>query len=390
MEHKSQFIEKAKKSWYSFFIQNSKIAFLAATVILLWGGSAAFMIAKESAPKIEYGIAVISTFYDGASAKDMDKLVTQEIENKIKDVQNINKISSSSRNSFSSISIEFETDTDMTKAMGDLRSKLDEAKTKLPQDTEDPSIIEIDSTMDPLFTVHLTGDLHPALLRDYAEKVKTHLEQDSSVREVTITGGAEREIFVDINPLLLSQYKISILEIINTIKTTHQDFPIGNLEIDNIDYSLRLQGQHKTAKDISEITLRSIPASTIKIKDLASIYENNEEIYQVNSFTNVESGNFNRIPTIKLTVKKSNNTNIFKVDPNIRKKINDYVQTNFGEELEIHFTSETLEHTRDSYDTVLSSGLSSVIIVFILLMLFIGVKEAFAASFIIPLSFLFT
>lgn len=394
MEHKSQYIEKGKKSFLSFFIKNSKIAFLAAGVILIWGASSAFLIPKESAPNIEYGIAVISTFYNGASSKDIDKLVTQEIENKIKDITDVSKITSTSRNSFSTISVEFETDTDMTKTMGTLRSKIDEAKNKLPQDCEDPNIIEIDSSMQPLFTVHLTGDLHPALLRDYAEKIKNYLEQDSNVREINISGGAEREIFVDIDPLRLAQYKISLDEVTSTIQSTHRDFPVGDLEIDKINYSLRFQGQHKNDKDIANIVLKTIQtgtqSSTIKISDIAQVYESSEETSSIESFTNLASESKERVPTIKLSIQKSNNTNIFTVDPYIRGKIIDYANKNFGTELQIYFTNEKLEHTRDSYDTVVSSGISSVIIVFLLLMFFIGIKEALAASVIIPLSFLVT
>lgn len=394
MEHKSDFVEKAQKSWFSYFIKNSKVAFLAALIIIVWGGSAAVTIPKESAPDIDFGIVVVSTFYDGAAAVDIDKLVTQEIENKVKDVQDINKITSVSSNSFSSVTVELETDADITKAVADIRSKVDEAKPKLPSDAEDPNILEIDSSMDPIFNINLAGNIHPALLRDHAENLKDFLEQDSLIREVTITGGAEREIFVDVDPLKLAQYKVSITEISSAIQNTNRDFPIGNFEIDDLDYSLRFQGQHKNAEDISKIVLRMATSNNqstpITIADVANVYESIEEIETIQSFTSLENGNPERIPTVLLNVNKSGDSNIFTVDPYIREKVNQYADANFDDTVSIHFTSEQVEYTRDSYDTVISSGLSSIIIVFLLLMLFIGPKEALAASFIIPLTFLVT
>ncbi len=394
LNHTSSFIEKAENSWFSFFINNSKVAFLVSGVIFLWGGMAMLTIPKESAPKISYGIASISTFYDGASAVDMDKLITQEIENKIKDVNNINKITSSSRNSFSNITVEFESDTDMTKAMSDLRNKLDSAKSKLPTDAEDPTVTEIDSTLEPIFTVHLAGDLHPALLRDYAEKLKSYLESDPVVREVNISGGAEREIFVDTDPLKLAQYKISLSEIVSTIQRTHRDFPVGNFEIDNLEYSLRFQGQHKNTEDIKNIVVKVSTSNSnstpIKIEDIAEVYESNEEIESLTSFTDLETEDKSRTPTITLNINKSSNTNIFKVDPLIRNKVLEYVKNNFGDSTNVYFTNEIVEQTRDSYDTVFSSGEGSIIIVFLLLAIFIGMKEALVTSFVIPLSFLVT
>jgi len=394
MEHKSDFVEKSKKSWFSYFVKNSKVAFLAAMIITIWGVGAVLRIPKESAPEISYGMVIVSTFYDGTAAVDMDKLVTQEIENKIKDVNDIDKITSSSSNSLSTITVKFETDTDITKAVADIRSKVDEAKTKIPSDAEEPSIIEVDSSMQSLFNVNLTGDVHQALLKDYAEDLKTYLEEDSLIRKITISGGAEREIYVDVDPLKLAQYKIALSEISSVIKSTHQDFPIGDFEIDNLEYSIRFQGQHKTAEDVREIVLKTVSVSgvqtAIQIADIANVYESIEETETIQSFTDLKTENKKRIPTVLLAINKSNDSNIFTVDPYIREKILKYAEKHFDDSVEVYFTNEQVEYTRDSYDNVTSSGISSILIVFLLLLLFIGPKEALAASFIIPLTFLIT
>ncbi len=394
MEHKSDFVEKAQKSWLSYFVKNNKISFLAALIIFVWGGSAALTIPKESSPDIDFGIVVISTLYNGASAVDMDKLVTQEIENKIKDVQNIDKITSVSSNSFSSITIELEANADISQAVADIRSKLDEAKPKLPTDAEDPNLLEIDSSMDPIFNINLVGNIHPALLRDHAEKLKSYLEQDSLIREISITGGAEREIYVDVDPRKLAEHKISLSQVTSAIQTTHRDFPIGNFDIEDLDYSLRFEGQHENAADVSEIILKMASSngqqSPIRVADIATVYESVEENEIIKSFTNLESGNTKRLPSVLLNVNKSGDSNIFTVDPYIRQKVQDFAEKKFNNTVEIYYTYEQVEYTRDSYETVISSGVSSIIIVFLLLLLFIGPKEAIAASFIIPLTFLVT
>jgi len=123
-KYKESLLLEARKSIFSYFINNTKIAFLVSIWIILWWLSAWMTISKESAPEIEYWLAVISTVYPWAAAVDIDSLVTQEIENKIKNVDWISKFSSNSKNSVSVITVEFDPWTNMIKAMGQLRSKL--------------------------------------------------------------------------------------------------------------------------------------------------------------------------------------------------------------------------------------------------------------------------
>lgn len=393
MDHKSHLLERAEKSWMSFFIKKTKVAFLAAMGIAIWGLGSAILIPKESAPQIDYGIITVSTFYDGASAVDIDQLITQEIENEIKNVNDIRKIQSVSRNSSSSITLELEPDADVNKILNDVRSKVDEAKGKLPEDAEDPQIREINSGNErSLFSVHLAGDFHPALLRDYAEKLTNYLEQFSYIRSTSISGGAEREIFIDLDPLLLEQYKITPLEVRQAIRTTHKDSPIGDLEIGNLEYSLRVQGRHKNAEDIRDIIVKNRASgsqqASITVDDLAEVYEKEEDMESLEYYASNES--MQRMSTVKITVNKSANTDIFKLDPTIRKQILDFVEKEFGDELQVQFTMEEIEDVRDSYDNVIRSGVSSIIIVIIIIMLFIGVREAFIAGSVIPLTFLST
>ena len=393
MDHKSHLLEGAKKSFFSFFIKNARVAFMVAIATMIWGLSAVLTIPKESAPQIDYGIIVVSTFYDGASAVDMDSLVTQEIENKVKDVSAIRKMNSTSRNSFSTVTMELEPDADIGKTLNDIRSKVDEAKPKLPEDAEDPTIVEISSSNEsPLFDVHLTGDIHPALMRDYAERVKTFLESSSDINSVDISGGAEREIFVDIDPLKLEQYGISSSSVSDAIRTSHRDAPLGDFTIDGLEYSLRFEGRHKNAQDVRNIIITTIQAgsqhSVVTVNDVANVYESQEETDTFTSFINTETGE--RTPSVKLSVGQTKNRDIFKIDPKIRAQLYEYVENNFGDEVGLYFTNETLDNVVDSYSNVINSGSMSIAIVVLILMFFIGIRESLAASLVIPLAFLTT
>ncbi len=138
-------LESSNDAGMAFGIRRPKVAVLVGAVLVIWGLVSTIVVPKESSPYIEFGIVNISTVYTGASAIDVDSLITQEIESKIDGISGLNKYSSVSRNSTSSIQLEFLPGQDMTKAMSDVRSRVDEAKPSLPAEIEsDPAIREID------------------------------------------------------------------------------------------------------------------------------------------------------------------------------------------------------------------------------------------------------
>ena len=393
MEHKSHILEEAKDSSLGFFIKRIKVAFLIAVGLSVWGAGSAYIIPKESAPQIDYGIITVSTIYQGASSVDMDQLVTQEIENKLKNISEITKISSVSKESLSQITLELDPSADNDKVLNTVRNKIDEAKLKLPEDAENPSIHEINSSNErSLFTVHLTGNYHPVLLLDYAEKLKTYLEQFPYIQSVNISGGAERSLFIDLDPVKLEHYKISPLEVIDAVKKTHSDFPIGEYEIDKFNYSLRFSGKHKNAKDISNVIVSHVISqntySDVKIEDIAKVYESNEKMEHLEYFTS--KSNKDRKSSVSLQVNKSSNTNIFAIDPIIRENVIKYIPEQLSDNLETHFSMEEIEDVRESYENVFRSGMTSIVIVILIIMLFLGAREAIIAGIVIPLTFLTT
>jgi multidrug efflux pump subunit AcrB len=393
LDHKSYLLERAEKKWTNFFIHKTKVAFLFLVGIMIAGIGSVILIPKESAPKIDYGIIQIRTVYIGAPAIDIDQLITQEIENEIKSIDGVRKINSVSNDSLSLITLDLETDANINKIQTEIQNSVNELKSILPTDAEDPKISDLNSSNErSLFTVHLTGDLHPVILRDYAEKLKKYLDNFSYIQSVDILGGSEREIFIDINPLLLEQYNVSILDIQNVIRSTHKNSPIGNFQIGDLDYSLRIQGRHVTLEDIKNVVVKQSVSgsnsSILRVEDVAHVYMENEEFETLEFFRHGESSAMTS--TVKVMVNRADSTDIFKIDPVIRKNIQAFILKEFDNNIELAFTMEELEDVKESYENVIRSGLSSIIIVIIIIMLFIGIREALLAGSVIPLSFLTT
>lgn len=390
---KGNLIEKARKSWMNIFIERYKISYLVAVFIVIIGLLSLYRVPKESAPNIDFGIIQVGVSYFGASAYDMDQLVIQELENQLKDVDGVNKMTSVASNSFASVTLELEPTTDTDVAMNDIRNAVDQAKPKLPSDAEDPIVTKITSSQDPIFNIQLTGNLHPTLLRDYAEQLKSHLESLAPVKEVEITGGAEREVFVDLDPAKLRQYNLSVGEVVAAIRAANRDDPAGSLEISELEYSVRVAGRLRGAEDARAIVLRvqrgDDATAAIRLADIARVYEIDQETDSTQLFIEAADGQVVE-SAVSLRVLKVDGADIFRADPLVRQEALDFVSRQFGDAVTVHFTSELLENVRDSYSTVTSSAWQSVLIVVLILAVFVRVGESLVASLVIPLSFLIT
>jgi multidrug efflux pump subunit AcrB len=404
LQRKMKNHEEKRNTLSTYLIKRSKIAILIGIILTVWGILSTFAIPKESAPYIAYGIVNVTTSFNGASAIDIDTLVTQEIEEKIKSVQGINTYTSLSRSGISSITLEFEPGQDMTKAMGDIRSKVEEAKQFLPSEIDDdPSITEIDSALEPFLSVIISGDKTVLELTDIAEDMRDILENIPDIAKVDIVGEKEREIVVAIDQDKIESLYVPITEITDAIRNSHRDVPLGTFEIDEYEYSLRFEGKYKTTTDIENIVLKNVGSSEsfslLTIKDIAKVYEREKDDDSITRFAQLQVEEKPEIPTptysspknaVELSLSKKSESDILKVDVNAKKAIETYISKNIPEGVSVNFSRQLADSMRDDYKDLVKSGLQSFLIVMLFIFFFVGVMEGLVASLIIPITFLVT
>lgn len=391
-----QIIAEHFKGPGAYFIRRPKIAALVGATLAIWGLLSAIAIPKESAPYIAFGVVNISTVYPGASAIDVDQLITQEIEEKIKGVSGINKYSSMSRDGVSNITLEFNPGQDMTKAMGDVRSKVDEAKASLPSEIEnDPNITEIDSSLEAFLSIALSGDLPEEELTDYAHELKNALENVSNVAEVNISGAKEREIAVLVNQQKIDALGISLGQVQNAIRMAHADIPIGNFEINKYEYSLRFEGKLRTPEAVKNVVLinanrgENVP-SIITIGDVAEVFERAEDTDVITRFASFHEGENRFQNAVQVAVSKRAETDILAVDTKVQNAALTFAEENFPEKVHMEFTRKSGDIMREDYRQVIISGLQSVTVVMLFIFFFVGIMEGLVASIVIPITFLIT
>lgn len=168
--------------WH-FFISNSRFAYLFLIALIGIGSYSLAVIPKESAPEVVIPVGVVSTVLPGAPAADIESLVTNEIERGLASLENVKKITSSSRESLSSIVVEFDADADLDKSILDLKDEVDKIKPDLPDDAEDPTVSEINFVDQPVLTIAISGDLSDFVLTELSTEIEKEIESIAGVPE---------------------------------------------------------------------------------------------------------------------------------------------------------------------------------------------------------------
>ncbi len=170
--------------------------YLLILVVSIMGVQIFVTTPKESFPDVVFPQIYVSTIYVGNSPKDMENLVTQPIEKQIKGITGakITKVSSSSFQDYSAISIEFATDVKVDIALQKVKDAIDKAKQDLPNDlTQEPTALEVSLSEQPIMYLNLSGDYDKVRLKTYADRLQDKIEELSQISRVDLVGAPERE-----------------------------------------------------------------------------------------------------------------------------------------------------------------------------------------------------
>ena len=235
-------------------------------------------------PNIETNTIMVLTTYDGASAADVETNITRPLENSLNTVANLKKLTSSSRENRSIITLEFDFGLDIEALTNDVRSKLDMVKSFLPDGTTEPIIFKFSTDMIPVMMISATADQSlPALYKILEENVANPLARIPGVGSVSISGAPEREIQVFLDPAKLEAYQLTIESLAQIIRLDNVNTPAGTMDIGNESYSLRVEGEFQSPSELNNLIVGSYAGKNIYLSDVATVrddlQERTQEIY---------------------------------------------------------------------------------------------------------------
>ncbi|NNC95003.1 MAG: efflux RND transporter permease subunit [Chitinophagales bacterium] len=371
----------------NFGLSNFALANRTSIVILmfliglmgLWAYSS---MPKENFPEITIPTIYVGTPYPGNSPLDIENLITRPIEKEINTISGVTKITSNSVQDHSTIVVEFDFDVDITEALMDVKDAVDKAKSDLPSDLDtDPNVFEMDFAEIPVLYINVSGDdFSMDELKYYGEYLKDEIERLGEISKVDLIGALESEVRIEVDKHKMESLQISYNDIQDAIKFENSTISGGDILVDDFRRSIRMVGEFKDMEDIENVIVKSEYQNVVFLKDIADI-----------KFTFEEPKSFARLagsPVITLEVKKRSGENLLDATDKIKVIVKRAVKDKFPENLKVEFSNDTSRVTRLNVDNLENSIISGVILVVLVLLMFLGLRNAAFVGIAIPLSML--
>jgi len=360
-------------------VDNKVTVYILMVIIIIVGLSSYNSIPKESAPSIIIPNIFVSTLYFGVSPQDMESLVTQEIEKEVKGISDVKKITSISQESFSMVNIEFNPDVIIDDALQKVRDKVAIAKTKMPQDIEEPSINEINLSEQPMLYINLSGNLGLARLKDIADNISDDIEGIPGVLSADVKGGLEREVKVNVDADRLKYYNLTLNDITTKIGNENLSIPGGSVDIGSQNYLVRVPGEYEDPELIRDLIIKSDNGKPIYLRDVANV------IYDYKERTTLARENGNEAVTI--VIKKRSGENIISIADEIKSLVKEKEST-FPEGLKVSFTGDESISIKNTVHELENGIITGFLLVCLILLAAMGFKNSLLVASSIPFSFL--
>ncbi|MFH1622398.1 MAG: efflux RND transporter permease subunit [Candidatus Omnitrophota bacterium] len=308
-----------------FSVKHSLFVNLLSVFVIIAGTVSIFELRREAFPDISFDKVSISTIYKGASAEEVEKLVTTKIEREVREVDDIESIYSSSLEGVSLINLEISLDAkDKKKVINDIQKAVDRV-TDLPEGVDDrPVVTEITSGKIPVIKVALSGKLEEFELRDYADALKDRFEDINGVASVARSGWRDEEFWVEPDAGKMAEYYVSIEEIMDSLAKRNVAIPGGKLRDNNQEYMIRVMGEFTTKEEIENVVIRANDQGNwLKVKDVARVKHTFEE----EKITERVMGT----RAITLTVIKREKGDAIKIVDKVNKTIDEFKKSSPGE-----------------------------------------------------------
>lgn len=384
---KLEFKPELNKMFLNFFVRNVRVVLMLIFLITGIGIYSFLHLPRESDPEVKIPFAVVSAVYPGASPADVEELVTKKLETEIAGIKGIKKITSNSSNSISAISIEFDAHLDSESVVRKLRDAVNTVKPDLPDEVDEPFVQEVSVKDQPIWSMGITGPYDGFALRKYAEEIQDELEKIPAVREVQLSGGDELEYEVAYDPEKLIAYNLAPDLINQQIRAANLGIPSGLFEGQKYTYAVRSDGRFFDTKSLGDLPILSTPnGAIVQLKDIATV---SEKAIKRTRYSRLSIRGEQPTNAVSIDLIKKSGGSIIDTVKTADEKVTELFHK-YPADLKYDVTTDQAELIEKDFDRLSHDFLLTVFLVFGILFLTIGLKEALMAGLVIPLTFFAT
>ncbi len=370
-------------AFLNFLVRQKKLALLFTLSIVILGFMTLQKIQRDTYPVIEFDRLSINTSYPSASPRDVEKNITNVIENKIKGIYGIKELTSTSSEGSSRINIEIDEEVDDIQEVKDGISEAVNEIEDLPEDANDPRVVDRTSTEWPILTIVIGGDsINVETAKAIANNIEKNLSLIDGVSSVNVSGDSEREVQIRINPEKLFQYQLSFDQVRSVIADQNVRSAIGDNNQGRNQKNIVIISEYETMESLENVVVKSsFDGPTILLKDIATIDEG--EI----GFNTVTRINGTKGYILKVT--KTEKADVIRTIEKVRATL-DTLKESYPSNLNLIVTDDRSKPVSNRLNIVMNNALVGLALIMVVLGLFLSLKTAFWVAVSIPVTLLGT
>ncbi len=371
---------------WNFFLERKQFSYVLIATLVIAGFYALLQIPKENAPSIVIPNGIVTVALPGASAEDIERLVTNKLEDQISGLSNLDTISSNSSDGVSVLNVQFSANADVNQSIQDLRDAVAKAVPNLPQDATAPQVSKIDITNQPILVVSISGDLPLPAFSALGTSVSDDLKSIPGVSEVDVTGVPDREVDVIVSKEQLERYGLRLVDVIGAISSANAAAPAGSISINGVNYTVNFKGGIDDPSEIQNIAVGSKNGVPIYVRDIAVV---SDGLAPAKTYSRLSLGGKPSNQAMTLMVYKQSGASVQGVANAAKKKVEALKGTSLkGLDVFISPSTDQGVQVSKQLGDLAETGLETVALVLIVLFITIGWRESVVAGLAIPMSFL--
>ncbi|QRM88996.1 MMPL family transporter [Lacinutrix sp. WUR7] len=368
----------------SWAINNKTTMYVLIAVIFYIGITAFFSMPRENFPEVNETKIYVSSVFPGNTAEDIEKLITDPLEDRLKSVSNVVEITSTSQEDYSMVVVEFDEDITVEQAKQKVKDEIDTETSGEDWPTFNDAKVEPDvfdlslSEEMPILNINISGDYPVEKLKDFAEYLQDEIEDIQEIKKADIRGAQEKEVEVAVDIYKMMAADVTFNDVIGAIKNGNITMSAGNLITSGQRRTIRIIGEIEKPSELNNFVVKAENGNAIYLKDIGTVTFKEED-------KNTFAREFEK-PVVMLDVKKRAGKNMVAAAEQVQLIVQEAKDNIFPQDLEVTITNDQSPKTIGQVDDLVNNIIFGIILVVTVLMFFLGFKNAIFVGFAIPMS----
>jgi multidrug efflux pump len=362
-----------------YAISHARLTLATLAFVLIAGLVAYLTIPKEAEPDVRIPIVYVQLQQRGISPEDSERLLLRPMETKLKSVSNVKEMRSTAFEGGGFVLLEFEAGFDSKTALADVRAKVDEAKSDIPRDAEEPLVQEVNLSAFPILVVGLSGSVPERTLLVAGRALKNAIEQAPGVLSAEMRGARDEVVEIVAEPMLMKSYGISLQDLVAVTQSSNTLVAAGALEGETGRFAVKIPSLVERPQDMLQIPVASTSGASVTLGDISEVKPTFKD---ATTITRV-----NGKPAMTVEVSKRTGANLIQT-VDIVKQVVERVKTTWPEGVVVTYSQDKSQLIRNMLAELQNSVITAVLLVTVIILFALGFRASLFIGIAIPASFL--